>query len=310
MRTIAFIIPWGGGVLPDYFPLWLETARNNRSIDFLLFTDDQREFDYPENVKRHHMGFPELKRLFQEKYNFPIALEEPYKFCDFRPAYGDIFSEYLVGYDFWGHCDIDMLWGDIRNFITEDVLEQYGKVYSRGHCSLYRNVQVINTWYKDLPSHGYQEWKTVFQCPHPCCFDEWGSHCGGGISCIIKANEIEFYDLPDMADLDVSKGYFKINRWEGYEDKSLYFSYADGRLFSCSAKGEKEVIYCHFQKRGIVLDVDIDMNHLFFVAPGLATSDVGKVKRHMAREAKYLIKYYISKVEKKWKERRFYRYDT
>ena len=43
-----------------------------------------------------------------------VTLDRPYKLCDFKPAYGFIFGEYLKEYDYWGHCDIDIVWGDLR----------------------------------------------------------------------------------------------------------------------------------------------------------------------------------------------------
>lgn len=55
-----------------------------------------------DNVKWYFKSFSELQELFQSKFDFPILLNTPYKLCDYKPAYGDIFSKYLGGYDFWG----------------------------------------------------------------------------------------------------------------------------------------------------------------------------------------------------------------
>ena len=41
----------GGGNLPVYFQLWLESCRRNPSVDFLVFTDDCTEYNYPDNGK-------------------------------------------------------------------------------------------------------------------------------------------------------------------------------------------------------------------------------------------------------------------
>ena len=53
-----------------------------------------------------------------------------------------MFSEYLTGYDFWGHCDIDLLWGNIRRFVTDEKLKKYKKLYTAGACVLYKNDPV------------------------------------------------------------------------------------------------------------------------------------------------------------------------
>ena len=48
-------------------------------------------------------------------------------------------------YDFWGYCDIDLIFGNIRKFITDDILDKYDKILSRGHFTLFRNKDSINT---------------------------------------------------------------------------------------------------------------------------------------------------------------------
>ena len=46
------------------------------------------------------------------------GVNSPYKLCDYKPVYGLIFDEDLQDYDFWGHCDVDLIFGDIRKFIN------------------------------------------------------------------------------------------------------------------------------------------------------------------------------------------------
>ena len=152
--------------------MWLNTCANNPTVDFLIYTDNKGNFLYPDNVKVHEISFTEIKSRIQILFDFQIALEKPYKLCDFRPAYGEIFSEDIKEYDFWGHCDIDLFWGDIRQFITDDILDRYDRVLTRGHCGLYRNTEEVNSWYKTLPSCGYQGYKDVFQSMESRCFDE------------------------------------------------------------------------------------------------------------------------------------------
>ena len=104
-----------------------------------------------------------MKELFQNHYDFPISISAPYKFCDFRPAFGEIFSDYLVGYDYWGHCDVDLIWGDIRKFVTDDVLTKYKRIFSRGHCSIYENSSEVNAFYRTLLACGCKIGKMYFK---------------------------------------------------------------------------------------------------------------------------------------------------
>ncbi len=309
MKTIAFVIPWIGK-LPDYFQLWLESCKWNTTIDFFVFTNDRTNYNYPKNVKIHYMDWEDMKVLFQKPYDFPIMLNKPYKFCDFKPAFGEIFSEYLNGYDFWGHCDIDLIWGDIRKFITEDILNKYDRIYTCGHCSLYRNTPEVNSWYRTLPSKGYQCWKEVFQKDKSFCFDEWAGHCGGGLSQIIKANNIEMFDDADFADINMSKGYFCINR-KPSEKKNNYFKYKNGKLFVICGDDGYEVLYCHFQKRKLTIELDVIRNierqglptingmEYYIIAPGIVTTNTDLIKRYKIREIMFEIKYYLRKFRRK-----------
>ena len=117
------------GKLPNYFNLWLTSCKYNKTINFLLFIDDETKYDYPNNVKVIYTTFENIKNQIQSKFDFNISLKKPYKLCDYKPAYGYIFNEYLEKYDFWGHCDLDVIFGNLRKFLSEEILMQNDKIY-------------------------------------------------------------------------------------------------------------------------------------------------------------------------------------
>ena len=41
------------------------------------------------------IGNAEIREKIQSKFDFKISLEEPYKLCDYKPAYGYIFEEFI-----------------------------------------------------------------------------------------------------------------------------------------------------------------------------------------------------------------------
>ena len=104
MKRIAFVVPYYGK-LPDFFRTWAYTAGylKNQNIDFFLVTDLLVPFELPSNIKVVEITFQELKQRIQTQFDFHISLETPYKLCDYKPAYGLLFSDLLRGYDFWGH---------------------------------------------------------------------------------------------------------------------------------------------------------------------------------------------------------------
>lgn len=145
--SILLIIPYFGK-FNNFFPFFLESCKNNSSVNWLIVTDDRTKYNYPPNIKVIYMTFAQLKNKIEDCFPFKISLEKPYKLCDYKPAYGMIFNDEIQGYDFWGYCDNDLIFGDIRSFLTEEILRDREKVLSRGHLSLYRNNPRMNSFFQ------------------------------------------------------------------------------------------------------------------------------------------------------------------
>ena len=112
-----------------------------------------------------------------------MNIDFPYKLCDYKPAYGLIFENYTSGYQFWGQSDIDVIYGNIRNFITDEMLDKYDFIsirhdYTTGCFALYRNNALINNIFKRS-----KDYKAVFSSRQHYCFDEcnfaWDELTGG-----------------------------------------------------------------------------------------------------------------------------------
>ncbi len=279
------------------------TCGYNPDIDFLLFTNDTTAYEYPPNVKVYVTTMEQMANLFQKHFDFPLALCQPYKLCDFKPTYGEVFSEYLIDYDYWGYSDCDLFWGNIRRFISDKILDKYQRIYTRGHCSVFRNTQKVNSWYRTLPGKGCQDWKKVLSGQDSFCFDEWAGHCGGGFSAIMKANGIEMYDRADMADLNRAKGYFKVNRWVGM-NKRIAFHFVKGKLEVVDVAGNplQEALYVHFQKRRISYKITkADKDEFYFSAPGVIGDEILEDR---CGELCYEMKYMAGKIQKKVRQLR------
>lgn len=177
MKKIALILPYFGK-FKNYFPLFLESCKYNSSIDFFVFSDSIEGLRIPSNVFVMKCSFEEFSDKVQEKFNFKISLASPYKLCDYKPAFGEILSKELKGYDYWGHCDCDLIFGDLRKFVNDEILEQYDKIFTRGHLTIYKNIPEINSFYRSQ-----KDYKTAYQTPVNLSFDEWpgiSRICAGG----------------------------------------------------------------------------------------------------------------------------------
>lgn len=96
---------------------------NNTNYDWLVFTD-QDDFEDYRNVKVYKWCFYDFKKLAKSKLVLDFDIKIPYKICDYRPAFGKIFEDYLIDYDYWGFVDLDVIFGDLDAYYR-DVLEEY-----------------------------------------------------------------------------------------------------------------------------------------------------------------------------------------
>ncbi|WP_207421484.1 DUF6625 family protein [Desertivirga brevis] len=243
MKQAAIITIWFGK-LPAYFPLWVRSLKANENFDFLLYTDQIVSLNnLPANLKVHSITFTELKNHISKTLGLKAAADAPYKLCDFRPAYGEIFAEELKDYEFWGHCDIDLMFGKLENFITRDILLLNRKVFNRGHLTLFRNEASVNSLYRSSKNIDY---KMIFESPEYYMFDEWH-----GIHKVFKEYGIEQYHNECIADIEANAARFVCTKIENY--KKQLFIWEDGLVKQYYLKdGElhhRELAYIHFQKR-------------------------------------------------------------
>ena len=263
MKTIRFILPYftcGKGNLPEMAQVFFESCKFNQTIEWLFYTDCNLErFSLPDNIIVKEISFAEIQRRAQNKYDFKVCLNYPYKLCDFKPAYGEIFEEELEGIDFWGFCDLDIIWGDIRKFLTDEILENNDRIMTHGHCSIFRNSEAVNRGYRTLDRKGCQNWKEVFMSSESCAFDEWAEHLGGGYSKIQKLNNIKMFDKLIYADIQINRYFFHTTReltkeylFEKKKKNAIYLLDA-GKLMEYYVFSKKirscEYLYIHLQKR-------------------------------------------------------------
>ncbi|WP_157488253.1 DUF6625 family protein [Dyadobacter crusticola] len=169
-KEITFIIPYFGPP-PAWMPFFLESCHANPDCTFLFFSDTMPE-GTRQNVKVVRMTLADLKALAIARLEMPVSLENPYKVCDLRPAFGIIFDDYLKTSVFWGTCDVDMVLGNIRNFFPNELLSRYDvlsakREYLVGHFTLFRNNRKINRLF--LKSADYRQ---IFLSTRSFAFDE------------------------------------------------------------------------------------------------------------------------------------------
>lgn len=272
MKKIGLLIPYFGN-LPNYFSLWLESAEKNKIIDFIILTDNNIKTNSP-NIKIVKCTFKEVVNKIQNKFSFKIAIQEPYDLCTFKPAYGYIFEELLNEYDFWGHCDVDLIFGDLSKFITDEILQKNEKIFSHGHFCLYKNSLSVNRLFK-LKRLDCIYYKDAFSCRKIWNnFDEYPY----GVSRIAKQCKLKVYEAPVFADLDVffytfRKIYTYLDETDDTVDVKQYFVWENGRLFDVvltnAGESRTEIAYVHFQKRKMDTCYLSRLGNSFLIAPNI-----------------------------------------
>lgn len=238
----VFIIPYFGRI-PEYFHLWLKSAEANPDFTFFIYSDIHFPVSECSNVKIKHITFEQIQEKIKEKIDKNCKLNTPYKLCDYKPAYGYLFSEDIAAFDFWGFCDLDLIFGNIGKIITQTVLQNNDKILMHGHFCLMRNSKKMALLFK-------QRYQTVLDFDYTkstnyiCHFDENGT--------IAYApdfdNEIRysffhcFYDVPVW------------NYRMTFDGSETCVFWENGTLtqYWNNAKCFREILYIHLQKRKMI----------------------------------------------------------
>lgn len=238
------------GKLPNYSRLVMRSAATNPSIDWFIFGDTPPDYDLPANVQFLPLTMPELQQIMEDACDTPVRIDQPIDLTRLKPTYGLCFTKRLVDYDFWGHVDLDMIYGDLRKFLPPELLEDYLRVHVRGHLSLYRNTTEVNRLFM-LQAPGAPDYREILANRDRTQFDEWP-----GIWKIFRYHQIPQYHAEVIADIkppnwnyitrfeaeELPNHPHQVFYWHGGKTFQAYY-HREGGLF------DHEVAYVHFQKR-------------------------------------------------------------
>lgn len=260
MRNKVKIIVCYYGKFPDYMSLWLASCGNNKEFDFLIVTDTDID-DKPSNVSVLLEPLERLRRRFEHALKRKVILESPYKLCDYRPIYGLAFADKLEDYDFWGHCDLDMLWGNLSHFLNDSILDCYDIIGKRGAFILYRNNCIMNELYRKRG--GIFSYKEVFSSNENYGFDEMT-----GMNLIAEFNKVSRYCGIKIG--DALRGVSRITV-RGTQRCREFFCMVDGSIFRVyEEKNSKNVnveeyTYLHFSEKNPAVDIQQESYNNFYI---------------------------------------------
>ena len=118
------------------------------------------------------MSFSEFSVFVSKRLKINFNPEDAYKFCDIKPMLGYLFESYIKEYTFLGVGDIDLIYGNMRGYYTDKMLDKYDLISTHmtrvsGHLCLLRNNKKMRNIFRHVL--GWKE--IIFSLQHKI-FDE------------------------------------------------------------------------------------------------------------------------------------------
>jgi hypothetical protein len=239
--SMRLVVPHFGD-RPSYFPLVVRSMAHNPDVHWLLLTE-RPVADAPPNVTVQLCEFADLAKRIERHFDFEIALERPYKLCDFRPAFGEIFADELAGYDFWGHTDLDVIFGRIREHLPAEAFEA-DKILIQGNFALYRNTAAAAGWFRHRV--GKIDYRDVMTDPAARHFDE-----SAGIYYIVRDLGVRCWQEKVIFDISFSRYRTRAEAPEGRDPRR--YAWEDGEIceyrLDAGEVTRRTALLIHLQKR-------------------------------------------------------------
>jgi len=211
--TKVLICPFFGD-LPPWYDHWLKNTERMREHGYDFLFDNEED-------------------AFRDRVREILGIEAPPmwghgKVWDFRPALGLLYADEIAGFDFWGHCDFDVVFGRVERWITDELLSDLDvfsnhATYISGPFSLYRNHPFVNALFLKT-----EEWRLVMQEPTPSGWAE------KGFTAIVN-HQHEILTIRRRFESWQTKD------WDNFDTLRLT---DDGRLM----EGDTEVMLAHFRR--------------------------------------------------------------
>ena len=236
------------GKFPWYFKYFVHSCKYNPTVDFIILTDDDTyRGPLPENVKLIFTTLEEISAIATEKLGLPVQITFAYKLNGFKPAYGLMFPDILRDYDWWGYIDIDIILGDIRNFITDELLYNYELICPKpdwipGCFLLFKNNNKMNSLFNHSKDH-----EKIFTSEKYYNFDETNfsqDYFSYGLTYLEVKTEIEsmMHVIKKLESVSYIKPYFDLHMVDGNPGKLKCIS---GKMYYSN---KFEVILYHLIK--------------------------------------------------------------
>lgn len=159
-KSIITIIPYFGK-WPEWINFFIESCKHNPGVDWLIVTDCGEPDNSAPNVHFRHMSFEDYKAEASRRLEVGFNPLDPYKLCDLKAAFGVVHEDDIRDYDYYAHSDIDLIYGDIRRFWPDEILQRYqvishNQVHISGPFAILENTESVRHAFMHIP-----DWSTL-----------------------------------------------------------------------------------------------------------------------------------------------------
>lgn len=171
MKT-CLIIPYFGK-LPAWFRFFLKSCEYNIEYDFYIITDDDNSFSLPKNVKIINYSFASYLKHLNNSLDLNIPSMSYYKLTDFKPFLYFAHQDIVKSYDYWGFCDLDLVFGNLESFFQKYKNQKYIAITTHrdrfaGHFSIF----LVDKYESTLSPKRIKHWKVKLASTNHYGLDE------------------------------------------------------------------------------------------------------------------------------------------
>jgi hypothetical protein len=165
------LIPYFGE-WPAWINFFIESCKWNKQVDWFFITNCPPPQNTGPNIHFLQCEFEDYKAYVSKKLQIAFTSNDPYKCCDLKPCLGFLHSEVIKDYDFFGFCDVDVIFGNIAGVYTDkllaksNVLSTHTKVIS-GHFTLLRNTRRYREAFRAIKG-----WEQLLETKRHIALDE------------------------------------------------------------------------------------------------------------------------------------------
>jgi len=170
-RPLILFVQWFGP-WPEWIEIFVESCKWNPEVDWLIFTDQQPPENKCPNVRFRNLSFKAHLEHIGQRIGLRLDAADPYKLCDLKPCLGFAYEDLLGNHEFFGYCDLDVVFGNIRDFYTNDLLNRFDVISTHGrrlagHFTILRNDVFRRNAFRRI-----RHWRRKARNARPSALDE------------------------------------------------------------------------------------------------------------------------------------------